>query len=186
MCSNQKCELQEEVRVLKGMLVATRKQLCEDREEKMSLQTLLMQSEQERRKSQECLKDKNKEVHRVQQKNQQVPKTFKCCVDALELIEIVVKCFGFFFQHLARLKEAQKQRHALHADREALRLKLVDREKQIDALRSEMESSTEMTEQHRHTIDNLHRENNLLSNQLNQQKLEIQQLMVSSVAENLI
>lgn len=90
--------------------------------------------------------------------------------------------FGFFFQHLARLEEVQKQRHAWHADREALRLKLVDREKQIDALRSEMESSMEMTEQHRHTIDNLHQENNLLSNQLKQQKLEIQQLMVSSVA----
>lgn len=93
--------------------------------------------------------------------------------------------FGFF-QHLARLEEVQKQRHALHADREALRLKLVDQEKQIDALRSEMESSMEMTEQHRHTIDNLHQENNLLSSQLNQQKLEIQQLMVSSVAESLI
>lgn len=78
MWSNQQCDLQDDVRVLKGKLVATRKQLCEDREEKMSLQTLLKQREQEKRKSQERLEEKNKEVHLVQQKNQQVPKIFKC------------------------------------------------------------------------------------------------------------
>lgn len=38
-----------------------------------------------------------------------------------------------------------------------------------------MESSIQMTVQHSHTIDHLHQENSLLSNQLNQHKLEIQQ-----------
>lgn len=93
--------------------------------------------------------------------------------------------FPFFLQHLARLEEVQKQRRTLHADKEALRLRLVDREKQIDALRSQMENSTRMAEQHRQSIDKLHRENNLLSNQLNHHKLEIQKLVVSSTAENL-
>lgn len=92
--------------------------------------------------------------------------------------------FFFFLQHLARLEEVQKQRRTLHADKEALRLRLVDREKQIDALRSQVENSTQMAEQHRQSIDKLHQENNLLSNQLNQHKLEIQQLVVSSTAEN--
>lgn len=46
-----------------------------------------------------------------------------------------------------------------------------------------MESSTQMRVQHSRTIDNLHQENSLLSNQLNQHKLEIQQLRVRSTAE---
>ena len=49
-----------------------------------------------------------------------------------------------------------------------------------------IESSIQITVQHRSTIDELHQENSLLSNQLNQHKLEIQQLRVRSMAENLI
>ncbi|XP_078107394.1 uncharacterized protein LOC144518527 isoform X3 [Sander vitreus] len=71
--------------------------------------------------------------------------------------------------HLARLEEAQSRCQALHAEVETLRQRLGDREKMI-------ESSIHMTVQHRSTIDELHQENSLLSNQLNQHKLEIQQL----------
>ncbi|XP_063753872.1 coiled-coil domain-containing protein 158-like isoform X3 [Eleginops maclovinus] len=71
--------------------------------------------------------------------------------------------------HLARLKEAQSRCQALHAEGDTLRLKLIDREKMI-------ESGVQMTVQHGSTIDDLHKENGLLSNQLNQYKLEIQQL----------
>lgn len=91
--------------------------------------------------------------------------------------------FYFLLQHLARLEEVQKQRRSLHADKEALRLRLADREKQIDALGSQMENSTQMAEQHRQSINKLHRENNVLRNQLNQQKLETRQLEVSGAAE---
>lgn len=48
----------------------------------------------------------------------------------------------------------------------------------IDVLRLRMESSIHMTVQHSHTVDSLQQENSLLSNQLNQHKLEIQQLRV--------
>ncbi|XP_075881894.1 uncharacterized protein LOC142887870 isoform X3 [Nelusetta ayraudi] len=149
-CGNQRHDLQEDVRVLSGKLRATRKQLCREGEEKTSLQTLLKQKDKEELKFCELVGKKNKEVHVMQQQNQ---------------------------QHLARLEEVQKQRRTLHADKEALRLRLVDREKQIDALRSQMENSTQMAEQHRQSIDKLHRENNLLSNQLNHHKLEIQKLV---------
>ncbi|XP_075960751.1 uncharacterized protein LOC142964350 isoform X1 [Anarhichas minor] len=68
--------------------------------------------------------------------------------------------------HLARLEEAQSRCQTLRAEGETLRLKLDDRENTI-------ESSIQM---HNSTIDDFHRENSLLSNQLNQHKLEIQQL----------
>ncbi|XP_033974163.1 coiled-coil domain-containing protein 158-like isoform X1 [Trematomus bernacchii] len=74
--------------------------------------------------------------------------------------------------HLARLEEAQSRGQALQAEGETLRLKLIDREKMI-------ESSVQMTVQHGRTIHDLHQENSLLSNQLNQlnlHKREIQQL----------
>ena len=60
-----------------------------------------------------------------------------------------------------------------------MRLKLNDREKMIDVLRLQMESSIQTTVQHSHTIDSLQQENSLLISQLNQHKLEIQQLRVS-------
>lgn len=87
-----------------------------------------------------------------------------------------------FFQHLARMDEAQRQYQTLQADRETLRLKLDDQEKMMDILRSQMESSLQMTVQHSRTIDSLHQQNRLLSEQLNQHKLEIQQLMVRSLS----
>lgn len=87
-----------------------------------------------------------------------------------------------FFQHLARLDEAQRQYQTLQSDRETLRLKLDDQEKMIDILRSQMESSSQRTVQHSRTIDSLYQQNRLLSEQLNQHKLEIQQLMVRSLS----
>lgn len=90
----------------------------------------------------------------------------------------------FFSQHLARLDEAQRQYQTSQADRETLRLKLDDQEKMIDVLRSQMESSSQMTVQHNRTIDSLHQQNRLLSEQLNQHKLELQQLMVGSLSLN--
>ncbi len=83
------------------------------------------------------------------------------------------------------MEEAQSRCQALHAEGETLRLKLDDREKMIDILRLQMESSIQMTVQHGRTIDHLHQENSLLSNQLNQHKLEIQQAKVRS-EENFI
>jgi len=77
------------------------------------------------------------------------------------------------------LEEAQSQCQGLQAERETLRLKLNDREKMIDVLRLQMESSIQTTVQHSHTIDSLQQENSLLISQLNQHKLEIQQLRVS-------
>lgn len=95
---------------------------------------------------------------------------------------MLIHIFFILFQHLARLEEVQKQRQRLHADKEALRLSLADREKQIDALRSQMEDSTQMAAQHRQSIDKLHQENNVLSNQLKQHRLETRQLEVSGAA----
>ncbi|XP_049907414.1 coiled-coil domain-containing protein 158-like isoform X7 [Epinephelus moara] len=125
-----------------------RGQLEAAREEKTILQALLEQRAQEGRKSQEALEEKNKEMQLRQQEAQ---------------------------HHLARLEEAQSQCQILHAEGETLRLKLDEREKMMDILRLQMESSFQMTVQHSRTIDNLHQENSLLSNQLNQHKLEIRQ-----------
>lgn len=82
------------------------------------------------------------------------------------------------------MEEAQRRCQTLHAEGETLRLKLDEGEKMIDILRLQVESSTVMIVQHRRTIDNLHQENSLLSNQLNQHKLESQQLKVRRMAEN--
>lgn len=60
------------MRVLSGKLRATRKQLCREGEEKTSLQTLL---DQEELKFHELVGKKNKEVHLMQQQNQQVTRT---------------------------------------------------------------------------------------------------------------
>lgn len=81
-------------------------------------------------------------------------------------------------QHLVSLKDAQSRHQTLWADQETLRMKLTDREKAIDALRLQIESSINTTEQHKRTIDGLQQENSFLINQLNQHKLEMQQLRV--------
>ncbi|XP_028434968.1 coiled-coil domain-containing protein 158 [Perca flavescens] len=112
----QQCDLQEEVKALRGQLEAAR-------EEKSCLQVMLEQSTREGRKSQELLEEKNKELQFRQQEAQ---------------------------HHLARLEEAQSRCQALHAEVETLRQRLGDRENMI--------------------------ESSILSNQLNQHKLEIQQL----------
>lgn len=74
------------------------------------------------------------------------------------------------FQQLARLEEAQSRCRILHAEGETLRLRLDGREKRI-------EGSTQMQNG---TIDDLHQQNGLLSKQLNQRTLTIQQLTVGS------
>nr|XP_046241377.1 coiled-coil domain-containing protein 158-like isoform X1 [Scatophagus argus] len=151
-CSEQQqCELQEEVKALRGQLEVTREQLRRGGEENTCLQALLEQKAQEGRKSQELLEEKNKEVKLRQQDAQ---------------------------QHLAKLEEAERRCQTLHADRKTLRQKVDDREKMMNVLRLQMERSSQMTVKHSSAIDNLHQENSLLSNQLNQHKLEIQQLRV--------
>ncbi|AWP07474.1 putative coiled-coil domain-containing protein 158 isoform 2 [Scophthalmus maximus] len=80
-----------------------------------------------------------------------------------------------------RLRQQEGQQHlsqcqTLQVEGETLRLKLEDREKLVDILRLQMESSVQMSAQHSCTIDSLHQENSLLRNQLNQHKLEIQHL----------
>ncbi|XP_042344859.1 coiled-coil domain-containing protein 158-like isoform X3 [Plectropomus leopardus] len=138
----QQCELQEEIKALRGQLEAAR-------EKETCLQALLEQRAQEGRKYQELLEEKNKELQLSQQEVQ---------------------------HHLARLDEAQNRCQALHAEGEALRLKLDERDKMMGILRLQMENGIQMTVQHSRTIDDLQQENTLLSNQLNQHKLEIQQL----------
>ncbi|XP_073322450.1 coiled-coil domain-containing protein 158-like isoform X3 [Pagrus major] len=144
----KRCGKQQQCELLEELKALSRR-LEAALEERTCLQALLEQRAQEGRKSQELLEKKNIEVLLRQQEAQ---------------------------QHLARLEEAQSRCQTLHADEETLRLKLDDREKMIDILRLQMESSVQMTVQHNCTIDNLHRENSLLSNQLNQHKMQIQQL----------
>ncbi|XP_049433759.1 coiled-coil domain-containing protein 158-like isoform X2 [Epinephelus fuscoguttatus] len=143
----QRCGEQQQSELQEEVKVL-RGQLEAAREEKTILQALLEQRAQEGRKSQEALEEKNKEMQLRQQEAQ---------------------------HHLARLEEAQSQCQMLHAEGETLRLKLDKREKMMDILRLQMESSFQMTVQHSRTIENLHQENSLLSNQLNQRKLEIRQ-----------
>ncbi|XP_041643766.1 coiled-coil domain-containing protein 158-like [Cheilinus undulatus] len=145
----QRCELQEEVKVLRGQLEAAKMQLCRDEEERTCLEALLEQRAQEGRKSQELLEEKTKELYLRQQNAKQL--------------------YG-------RLEEAEQQCQILQAQGETLRLQLDDRERMMGVLRLQMESSIQMAVQHSHTIDNLHQENSLISNQLNQQKQEVQQL----------
>ncbi|XP_022047196.2 coiled-coil domain-containing protein 158 [Acanthochromis polyacanthus] len=145
----QQCEVLEEVKLLRGQLEAAREQLHKAGEEKTYLQALLDQRAQEGRKSQELLREKDEELLFRQQETK---------------------------QHLASLEEAQSRCQTLQAEQEALWLKLNDSEKMIDVLRLQMESSIQMTVQHSHTIDSVQQENSLLSNQLNQHKLEIQHL----------
>lgn len=82
------------------------------------------------------------------------------------------------------MEEAQRRYQTLHVDREALGLKVNDQEKMINILRLQVENNTQVTVQQGHTIDILHQENSFLSNQLNQNKLNMQQLRVRSIAEH--
>ncbi|XP_047448118.1 coiled-coil domain-containing protein 158-like isoform X5 [Mugil cephalus] len=147
---------------------------------------------------QETLAEKQMSLHRCQisELDWTLPshKDKMCCLEQ-QLIEVQTHLFntqrekdGALHQtkelqtqleqlkHLTKLEETQSQCKTLQAEQEELKLKLNDREKTIDVLRMETESSVQITVQHRHTIDSLHQENSLLSNQLNQHKLEIQQL----------
>ncbi|XP_059192432.1 coiled-coil domain-containing protein 158-like isoform X3 [Centropristis striata] len=135
-CSEQqRFELQDEAKVLRGQLEVAR-------EETTCLQALLEQRAQEGRRSQELLEEKNEELQLRQQEVQ---------------------------HHLARLEEAQSRCQTLHAEGETLRRKLDVQEKVI-------ESSVQMRVQQSQAIDDLHQENSLFSNQLNQHKLESKQL----------
>ncbi|XP_024860846.1 coiled-coil domain-containing protein 158 isoform X1 [Kryptolebias marmoratus] len=145
----QQLDLCEDSKVLAGQLEVAREQLFKAREEKTCLQTLLEQKAQEVRKSQDLLQKKEEELHFRQQQTQ---------------------------QHLVSFKDAQSRCQTLQAEQETLRMKLNDGEKMINVLRLQIESSVRTAERHRDTIDNLQQENGLLIKQLNQHKLEIQQL----------
>ncbi|CAI5649565.1 unnamed protein product [Oreochromis niloticus] len=148
-CDQQQCELQEGLKVLRGQLKVTKEQLHQAGDEKTRLEALLEQRDHEGRKFQELLSEKDKELHLRQQETH---------------------------QHLNRFKEAQSQCQTLQIEQETLKLKLSDREKTIDLLKFQIKSSIQMTVQYSRTIDDLQQENSLLSNQLNQHKLEMQQL----------
>lgn len=90
----------------------------------------------------------------------------------------------WFFQHLDRLEEAQRQYQTLHVDREALGMKVDDQEKMINILRLQVENNTQVTVQQAQTINILHQENSFLSQQLNQHKLNMKQLRVRSFAQH--
>uniref|UniRef100_A0A1A7W959 Coiled-coil domain containing 158 n=2 Tax=Iconisemion striatum TaxID=60296 RepID=A0A1A7W959_9TELE len=155
-CEQQQLELREDAEVLRGQLEVAREQLFKAGEEKTCLQALLEQEAQEVKKFQKLLQEKEEELCFRQQQTQ---------------------------QHLVSLEDAQTQCRTLQTEQERLRLKLNDREKMVNVLRLQMESSTQMTEQHRHTTDSLQQENNLLISQLNQHKLEIQQLRAELVQQ---
>ncbi|XP_056147350.1 coiled-coil domain-containing protein 158-like [Lampris incognitus] len=148
-CSEQqRWELQEEVRTLRGQLEAW-EQLLRAGEEEAHLQVLLGQRAQESRKTQTLLEEREEELRLRQQ-------------EALEVS--------------ARLVEVQGQCQVLWSEAEMLKLKLDDREKVVEIVRLQMESGSQMLAQHGHTMDSLHWEKSHLTNQLNQQKLELQQL----------
>ncbi|CAJ1069297.1 coiled-coil domain-containing protein 158-like isoform X5 [Xyrichtys novacula] len=147
----QQCELQDEVKVLRGQLEEAREQLRQGKEEKTCLEALLEQRAREGREVQELLEKKTTDLHSRQQEAE---------------------------QYLAWLEVAQTQCQILQAEGQTVRLQLDDRERMLEVLRSKMESSIQMSEQHSHAINNLHQENSLLSNQLNQHKQEIEQLRV--------
>lgn len=65
-------------------------------------------------------------------------------------------------------------------DREALGQKVDDQEKMINILRLQVENNTQVTVQQGQTINILHQENSFLNHQLNQHKLNVQQLRVWS------
>ncbi|XP_041854387.1 coiled-coil domain-containing protein 158-like isoform X2 [Melanotaenia boesemani] len=153
-CKQQQLELQEDAEILRGQLEVTREQLSKAGEENICLQALMDQRALEDRKFLGLLQEKDAELCLRQQKIQ---------------------------QHLVRLEEARSQCQTLQAEQETLRLKLNEREKMMDDLTLQMESSVQMTVQHRHMIDSLQQENNLLINQLNQHKLDIHQLRADLV-----
>ncbi|XP_061586097.1 coiled-coil domain-containing protein 158-like isoform X2 [Cololabis saira] len=145
-CEQQQFELQGNAEVLRRQLDIVREQLCKAEVEKVCLQARLEHKAREGSKSLELLQEKDEELQISQDQIQ---------------------------KHLTRLEEAHSQCQSLQTERETLRLKLNDREKMIETLRLQMESSV--------TLDSLQQENSLLIIQLNQNKLEIQQLKADLV-----
>uniref|UniRef100_A0A4W5QSG0 Coiled-coil domain containing 158 n=1 Tax=Hucho hucho TaxID=62062 RepID=A0A4W5QSG0_9TELE len=142
-------EQQEELAVVRRELELTTDQLNRARDEELRLQALKGEQDEELKRVQALLEERDRELQLRQQEAQ---------------------------QGRARLEEAQDRCQALRAETEVLRLKLEDREKMVDLLQLQMESTTQMTVQHGRSIDSLHNEKSRLSNQLNEHKLEIQQL----------
>uniref|UniRef100_A0A667Y1P5 Coiled-coil domain containing 158 n=2 Tax=Myripristis murdjan TaxID=586833 RepID=A0A667Y1P5_9TELE len=145
----QQWELREEIKALREQLEAAREQLHRAGEGEARLQDLLEQRVQEGKKTLELLEEKEGELQFRQQEAQQA---------------------------CGRLEEALAQCQMLHAEVKMLRLKVDDREKTVEILRLELESNHQLTVQHSRTINSLQHEKSHLSNQLNQHKLEIQQL----------
>ncbi|XP_038859018.1 coiled-coil domain-containing protein 158-like isoform X3 [Salvelinus namaycush] len=142
-------EQQKELAVVRRELELTADQLYKARDEELQLQALKGDRDEELKKVQALLEERDRELQLRLQEAQ---------------------------QGRARLEEAQGSCQALKAETEVLRLKLEDREKMVALLRLQMESTTQMTVQHGRSIDSLHNEKSRLSNQLNEHKLEIQQL----------
>uniref|UniRef100_A0A8C7GPS7 Coiled-coil domain-containing protein 158 n=1 Tax=Oncorhynchus kisutch TaxID=8019 RepID=A0A8C7GPS7_ONCKI len=142
-------EQQKELAVVRRELELTSDQLYKVKDEELRLQALKGDRDEELKKVQALLEERDRELQLRQQEAQ---------------------------QGRARLEEAQGICQATRAETEVLRLKLEDREKMVDLLRLQMESTTQMTVQHGRSIDSLHNEKSRLSNQLNEHKLEIQQL----------
>ncbi|XP_076006952.1 coiled-coil domain-containing protein 158-like isoform X3 [Genypterus blacodes] len=145
----QQCGLQTDIRALRGQLGSAREQLNRAEKENTCIQALLDQRALEGRKTQQVLEEREEQLQYRQQETQ---------------------------QGLTRLEEIQSRYQILHAEGETLRLKLDDKEKTIHILKLQMENSSQIAVQHGCTIDRLKKENNHLSNQMNQHKLEIQQL----------
>ncbi|XP_047238318.1 coiled-coil domain-containing protein 158-like isoform X3 [Girardinichthys multiradiatus] len=78
----------------------------------------------------------------------------------------------------ALLEQRSQERQTLQAEQEALILKLADREKIIDIVRLQIESSIQTTTQHSDTITKLQQENSFL---INQHKQDIQLLKAELV-----
>lgn len=74
----QQCELQEEVKALRGQLEVAMEHLRRGGEEKTCLQALLEQRVQDGRKSQELLEEKNRELQLMQQEAHHVINNRSC------------------------------------------------------------------------------------------------------------
>ncbi|XP_024909116.1 coiled-coil domain-containing protein 158 isoform X1 [Cynoglossus semilaevis] len=72
-------------------------------------------------------------------------------------------------------RQHRSQFHTLQVEAEMLRLKLDDREKQIDCQKLQIEISSQMTMQQSHTIDHLQQDRNIFIKQLEQLKAELDQ-----------
>ncbi|XP_055017604.1 coiled-coil domain-containing protein 158 isoform X3 [Boleophthalmus pectinirostris] len=135
--------------VLKGRLTVALEQLQRAEEEKTCLQALLENRAQEESKSQELLANKKVELKLKQQESE---------------------------QHMTSITEARDQCQKLHKDKEALMIKLQNYEKINETLRFQLKHNIQQAVQCCGTSKNLHQEILLLTDQINDLKVDILQL----------